>query len=71
MRQWFAVWHRAGDLSAVRRDADMMALTVYLALLAGADSRRGGSSRSLAALGGVVAATTGLIIAAAKWVVTA
>ena len=71
MRQWFAVWHRAGDLPAVRRDADMMALTMCSVLLAGAESRRGGSSRSLAALWGVVAATTGVIIAAAKWVVTA
>ena len=168
MRQWIAGWHHAGDLPAVRRDADMMALTVCLVLLAaltagndhephsklavlsvvwattvglvlthcfalllaarlvrdpaytvdlgtvlaiqlaialvialattvvvltaegdfdrfgarasaavflglivGAESRRGGSSRSLAALWGVVAAATGLIIAAAKWVVTA
>ena len=168
MRQWFAVWHRAGDLPAARRDADMMALTVCLVLLAaltagndhephskmavlwivwattvglvlthcfalllaarlvrdpaytvdlgtvlaiqlaialvialattvvvltaegdfdrfgarasaavflglivGAESRRGGSSRSLAALWGFVAAAAALIIAAAKWVVTA
>ena len=168
MRQWMAVWHRTGDVPAARRDADMMALTVCLVLLAaltagndhephskwdvlsivrattvglvlthcfalllaarlvrdpaytvdlgtvlaiqlaialvialattvvvltaegdfdrfgarasaavflglivGAESRRGGSSRSLAALWGVVAAATGLIIAAAKWVVTA
>jgi len=168
MRHWMAGWHRAGDLPAARRDADMMALTVCLVLLAaltagndhephskwdvlsivwattvglvlthcfalvlaarlvrdpaytvdlgtvlaiqlaialvialattvvvltaegdfdrfgarasaavflglivGAESRRGGSSRSLAALWGVVAAATGLIIAAAKWVVTA
>jgi len=168
MRQWMAVWHRTGDVPAARRDADMMALTVCLVLLAaltagndyephskwdvrsivwattvglvlthcfalllaarlvrdpaytvdlgtvlaiqlaialvialattvvvltaegdfdrfgarasaavflglivGAESRRGGSSGSLAALWGVVAAATGLIIAAAKWVVTA
>lgn len=168
MRHWMVAWHRAGDLPAARRDADMMALTVCLVLLAaltagndhephskltvlsivwattvglvlthcfalllaarlvrdpaytvdlgtllgiqlaialvialattvvvltaegefdrfgarasaavflglivGAESRRGGSSRSLAALWGVVAAATGLIIAAAKWVVTA
>jgi signal transduction histidine kinase len=168
MRQWMAVWRRTGDVPAARRDADMMALTVCLVLLAaltagndhephskwdvlsivwattvglvlthcfalllaarlvrdpaytvdlgtvlaiqlaialvialattvvvltaegdfdrfgarasaavslglivGAESRRGGSSRSLAALWGVVAAATGLIIAAAKWVVTA
>ena len=168
MRQWMAVWHRTGDVPAARRDADMMALTVCLVLLAaltagndhephskwdvlsivwattvglvlthcfalllaarlvrdpaytvdlgtvlaiqlaialvialattvvvltaegdfdrfgarasaavflglivGAESRRGGSSRTLAALWGVVAAATGLIIAAAKWVVTA
>ena len=44
---------------------------VFLGLIVGAESRRGGSSRSLAALWGVVAAATGLIIAAAKWVVTA
>ena len=168
MRQWMAVWHRTGDVPAARRDADMMALTVCLVLLAaltagndhephskwdvlsivwattvglvlthcfalllaarlirdpaytvdlgtvlaiqlaialvialattvvvltaegdfdrfgarasaavflglvvGAGSRRGGSSGSLAALWGVVAAATRLIIAAAKWVVTA
>ena len=168
MRQWMAVWHRTGDVPAARRDADMMALTVFLVLLAaltagndhephsklavlsivwattvglvlthcfalllaarlvrdpaytvdlgtllgiqlaialvialattvvvltaegdfdrfgarasaavflglivGAESRRGGSSCSLAALWGVIAAATGLIIAAAKWVVTA
>jgi hypothetical protein len=71
MRQWFAVWHGAGDLPAVRRDADMMALTMCSVLLAGAESRRGGWSRSVAALWGVVAAAAGLIIAAAKWVVTA
>ena len=168
MRQWMAGWHRTGDVPAARRDADMMAMTVCLVLLAaltagndheprskwdvlsivwattvglvlthcfalllaarlvrdpaytvdlgtvlaiqlaialvialattvvvltaegdfdrfgarasaavflglivGAESRRGGSSRSLAALWGVVAAATGLIIAAAKWVVTA
>ena len=168
MRQWMAGWHRTGDVPAARRDADMMALTVCLVLLAaltagndyephskwdvrsivwattvglvlthcfalllaarlvrdpaytvdlgtvlaiqlaialvialattvvvltaegdfdrfgarasaavflglivGAESRRGGSSRSLAALWGVVAAATGLTIAAAKWVVTA
>ena len=168
MRQWMAVWHRTGDVPAARRDADMMALTVCLVLLAaltagndhephskwdvlsivwattvglvlthcfalllaarlvrdpaytvdlgtvlaiqlaialvialattvvvltaegdfdrfgarasaavflglivGAESRRGGSSGSLAALWGVVAAATGLTIAAAKWVVTA
>ena len=168
MRQWMAVWHRTGDVPAARRDADMMALTVCLVLLAaltagndhephskwdvlsivwattvglvlthcfalllaarlvrdpaytvdlgtvlaiqlaialvialattvvvltaegdfdrfgarasaavflglivGAESRRGGSSGSLAALWGVVAAATGPIIAAAKWVVTA
>ena len=168
MRQWMAGWHRTGDVPAARRDADMMALTVCLVLLAaltagndhephskwdvlsivwattvglvlthcfalllaarlvrdpaytvdlgtvlaiqlaialvialattvvvltaegdfdrfgarasaavflglivGAESRRGGSSRTLAALWGVVAAATGLIIAAAKWVVTA
>ncbi|HZY00089.1 MAG TPA: hypothetical protein VFE92_11480, partial [Dermatophilaceae bacterium] len=44
---------------------------VFLGLIVGAEGRRGGSSRSLAALWGVVAAATGLIIAAAKWVVTA
>ena len=168
MRQWMAVWHRTGDVPAARRDADMMALTaclvllaaltagndheprskwdvlsivwattvglvlthcfalllaarlvrdpaytvdlgtvlaiqlaialvialattvvvltaegdfdrfgarasaaVFLGLIVGAESRRSGSSRSLAALWGVVAAATGLIIAAAKWVVTA
>ena len=168
MRQWMAGWHRTGDVPAARRDADMMALTVCLVLLAaltagndhephskwdvlsivwattvglvlthcfalllaarlvrdpaytvdlgtvlaiqlaialvialattvvvltaegdfdrfgarasaavflglivGAESRRGGSSGSLAALWGVVAAATGLTIAAAKWVVTA
>ena len=168
MRQWMAGWHRTGDVPAARRDADMMALTVCLVLLAaltagndhephsklavlsivwatsvglvlthcfalllaarlvrdpaytvdlgtllgiqlaialvialattvvvltaegdldrfgarasaavflglivGAESRRGGSSGSLAALWGVVAAATGPIIAAAKWVVTA
>ena len=168
MRQWMAGWHRTGDVPAARRDADMMALTVCLVLLAaltagndhephskwdvlsivwattvglvfthcftlllaarlvrdpaytvnlgtvlgiqlaialvialattvvvltadgefdrfgarasaavflglivGAESRRGGSSRGVAALWGVVAAATGLIIAAAKWVVTA
>ena len=44
---------------------------VFLGLIVGAESRRGGSSGSLAALWGVVAAATGPIIAAAKWVVTA
>ena len=44
---------------------------VFLGLIVGAESRRGGSGRSLTALWGVVAAATGLIIAAAKWVVTA
>ncbi|HYO18742.1 MAG TPA: hypothetical protein VES02_08780 [Dermatophilaceae bacterium] len=44
---------------------------VFLGLIVGAESRRGGSSRSLAALWGVIAAATGLIIAAAKRVVTA
>jgi len=164
MRQWMAGWNRVGDVPAARRDADMMALTVCLVLLAaltagddhephskwdvlwvvwattvglvlthcfalllasrlvrdpaytvnlgtvlgiqlaialattvvvlaaevkfdrfggrasaavflglivGAESRRGGSSRSTAALWGVVATATGLLIAAAKWVVTA
>jgi len=44
---------------------------VFLGLIVGAESRQGGSSRSVAALWGVVAAATGLLIAAAKWVVTA
>jgi len=44
---------------------------VFLGLIVGAESRRGGSSRGVAALWGVVAAATGFIIAAAKWVVTA
>jgi signal transduction histidine kinase len=34
MRQWMAGWHRTGDVPAARRDADMMALTVCLVLLA-------------------------------------
>ncbi|HEY5148738.1 MAG TPA: hypothetical protein VIJ23_02745 [Mycobacterium sp.] len=34
MRQWRAGWHRVGDVPAARRDADMMALTVCLVLLA-------------------------------------
>lgn len=34
MGQWMAVWHRAGNLPAARRDADMMALTACLVLLA-------------------------------------
>ena len=60
---------------AATRDFDRFgagaSAAVFLGLIVGAESRRGGSSRSLAALWGVVAAATGLIIAAAKWVVTA
>ena len=60
---------------AATRDFDRFgaraSAAVFLGLIVGAESRRGGSSRSVSALWGLVAAATGLIIATAKWVVTA
>ena len=63
MRQWMAVWHRTGDVPAARRDADMMALTVCLVLLAALTAGNDHEPHSkLAVLSIVWATSVGLVL---------
>ena len=63
MRHWIADWHRAGDLPAARRDADMMALTMCLVLLAALTAGNDHEPHSkLAVLSIVWATSVGLVL---------
>ena len=63
MRQWIAGWHRTGNLPAARRDADMMALTVCLVLLAALTAGNDHEPHSkLTVLSIVWATTVGLVL---------
>ena len=63
MRQWIAGWHRTGNLPAARRDADMMALTVCLVLLAALTAGNDHEPHSkLAVLSIVWATSVGLVL---------